>query len=526
MLERGDTEAGVEHQREVIDFLADARSYGAAGAVERIVTHCSIVFLIGERAYKLKRAVRFSYLDYSTPALRERFCRAELQLNRRTAPELYLAVRAVTRQPTGGLAFDGEGPGVDWVLEMRRFDQATLFDHLAEAHRLTPALMRDLADRIATFHREAEIVTDRGGRAQIATTIAINHDNLRLAAPPLDRGMIDELRTASTARLNALGALLDERRDRGLVRRCHGDLHLRNICLFDGRPTLFDGIEFNDDFTAIDVLYDLAFLLMDLVQRRLEDAASLVFNRYLDRSGDVAGLPAMPLFLSARAAVRAHVLGALLRSDADAASRRETEEAARSYLALARALLQPHAPRLIAVGGLSGSGKSTLAQALAPSLPPAPGARVIRSDTLRKRLLGVDPEARLPRESYSLEASQRVYAALQEEAKTALAAGYSVVADATFLRIEEREAIAAVAHAAGAPFTGLWLEAPREALVQRLDARRGDASDADRAVLEKQLGMDTGAIDWEHVDAARGTAETIAAAQRLSAREGPEPSSS
>jgi len=513
-------------QSEVIDFLSDARSYGAAGAVEQITTHCSIVFLVGERAYKLKRAVRFSYLDYSTVALREKFCRAELALNRRTAPELYLAVRAVTRRTDCGLAFDGEGPVVDWVLEMRRFDQATLFDRLAEAHRLTPALMRDLADRIAAFHRGAAIVGDRGGRAQIATTIATNDDNLRLAAPPFDRGMIDQLRALSTARLDALGNLLDDRRDRGLVRRCHGDLHLRNICLFEGRPTLFDGIEFNDDFAAIDVLYDLAFLLMDLLHRRLEDRASLVFNRYLDRSGDVAGLPAMPLFLSARAAVRAHVLGTLLRSDANAANYGETAEAARSYLALALALLQPHAPRLIAVGGLSGSGKSTVAQALAPGLRPAPGARVIRSDTLRKRLLGVDPETRLPRESYNLAASERVYAALLAEAKTALGAGYCVVADATFLRDEERQAIAAVARAGGAPITGLWLEAPSEALAQRLAARRGDASDADRAVLEKQLGIATGAIEWERVDASKDAAETIAAAQRISARERPGPSSS
>jgi uncharacterized protein len=516
----------MDEQREVVDFLGDARSYGAAGVVDQIATHCSIVFLVGERAYKLKRAVRFSYLDYSTPALRERFCRAELALNRRTAPELYRAVHAVTRRAEGGLAFNGEGPAVDWVLEMRRFDQATLFDRLAEADRLTPQLLRDLADRIAAFHRDAEIVTRGGGRAQIATTIAVNHDNLLLAAPPLDRGMIDALRAASTTRLEALGDLLDHRRDRGSIRRCHGDLHLRNICLFERRPTLFDGIEFNDDFAAIDVLYDLAFLLMDLRQRRLDDAASLVFNRYLDRSGDVAGLPAMPLFLSARAAVRAHVLGALLRSDAGAPNRGETAERARSYLALALGLLEPHAPRLVAIGGLSGSGKSTVAQALAPGLPPAPGARVIRSDTLRKRLLEVAPETRLPRESYSRAASERVYAALQEEAKTALAAGYCVIADATFLRAEERQAIAAVARTAGAPFAGLWLEAPKEELAKRLATRRGDASDADHAVLRQQLGIDTGAVDWQRVDASRGTAETVAAARCLSAREGPAPSSS
>jgi aminoglycoside phosphotransferase family enzyme/predicted kinase len=513
-----------DDQHEAIAFLSNPASHGG-GAVERITTHCSMVFLAGDRAFKLKRAVRFSYLDYSTLALREKFCRAELALNRRTAPDLYLGVRALTRRPEGGLAFDGDGPAVDWVLEMRRFDQATLFDRLADAGRLTPGLLRALADSIAAFHGAAEIVPERGGRAQIAATIAINNDNLRLAVPALDRRAIDALHAASLARLAAVADLLDARRTGGAVRRCHGDLHLRNICLFEDKPTLFDGIEFNDDFAAIDVLYDLAFLLMDLLHRGLDDGASLVLNRYLDWRGDSAGLTAMPLFLSARAAVRAHVLGALLRAESAAPDRSATTTTARSYLALAIDLLRPHAPRLVAVGGLSGTGKSTLAQALAPALLPAPGARVIRSDVVRKRLAGVAPETRLPPQSYSREAAHRVYAALQAETRTALAAGYCVIADATFLRPEERQAIAATARAAAVPFTGLWLEAPGDVLMTRVAARETDASDADRAVLARQLALETGAVGWRRVDASRGMAETIAAArQALSARERPEPS--
>jgi uncharacterized protein len=248
---------------------------------------------------------------------------------------------------------------------------------MADSGRLTPVPIRDLADIIAEFHRDAEIVTGGGGRASIAGTIAINDANLRLAAPSLDCGPIDELRSASHARLEAAGPLLEARRERGSVRRCHGDLHLRNICLFEERPTLFDGIEFNDDFARIDVIYDLAFLLMDLTQRRLDGFANLVFNRYLDRTGDVEGLAAMPLFLSARAAVRAHVLGALARCERDGREAGRAAEQARSYLTLAVALLTPEPPRLIAIGGLSGSGKSTVAQSLAAGLAPAPGARVI-----------------------------------------------------------------------------------------------------------------------------------------------------
>ncbi len=502
----------MDDQTDVVAFLAQGASYGLpASPVEQIVTHCSIVFLVGERVYKLKRAVRFSYLDYSTLALRERFCRAELALNRRTAPAIYLGLRAVTREAGGGLAFDGAGPAVDWVLEMRRFREADLFDRMAEAGRLTPALMRELADIIAAFHESAERIAEHGGRAGLAATIAINHDNLRLASPPLDGALIDRLQAASTAHLAAVGALLEARRAAGKVRRCHGDLHLRNICLFEERPTLFDCIEFNDDFACVDVLYDLAFLLMDLVERGLVEHANLVLNRYLDRSGESGGLAALPLFLSARAAVRAHVMGALVRSGKPDAATAAAQTAA-TYLALALSLLQRQPPRLVAVGGLSGSGKSTVAQALAARLAPAPGARLLRSDVLRKRLADVPPETRLPRESYSLAAARRVYAALHDEAAAALAAGCGAVVDATFLRSEERDAIAALAERAGVPFTGLWLEAPPTVLAARLAARHDDASDADRAVLDWQLGVDTGAITWRRLDAAQGAAETIAAA--------------
>jgi aminoglycoside phosphotransferase family enzyme/predicted kinase len=502
----------MDDQREVIAFLAAGESYGAPGAaVEQIVTHCSIVFILGERAFKLKRAVRFSYLDYSTLALRERFCRAELALNRRTAPALYLGLRRITREADGRLAFDRAGTTLDWVLEMRRFEEADLFSRMAQAGRLTPALMRDLADIIAHFHQGAEVTPAQGGRDSLAATIAGNDENLRLAAPPLDRAAIDRLRADSMARLDELGALIAARQREGRVRRCHGDLHLRNICLFEGRPTLFDAIEFNDDFACIDVLYDLAFLLMDLIARGMDAHANLVLNRYLDRSGDGGGLKALPLFLSLRAAVRSHVLAALLRSGRPEAAA-ENQAAARSYLALAERLLRRAPPRLVAVGGLSGTGKSLLAQALAARIAPPPGARLLRSDVLRKHLAGVAPETRLPRESYTLAAARRVYGALGDEAAAALAAGSSVIVDATFLRIEERDAIAAVAQAAGVPFTGLWLAAPAEVLAARIAARQGDTSDADRAVLERQLAMDPGPIAWTRIDAARASGEMLAQA--------------
>jgi len=502
----------MDDQREVVEFLADAASYGMPGAiVERIATHISIVFLVGDRAYKLKRAVRFSYLDYSTVDLRGRFCRAELDLNVRAAPTLYVRLRAITRAVNGDLAFEGPGAVVDWVIEMRRFAQSDLFDHLAESGRLAPRMMRDLTDVIVDFHTAADVVAQRGGRAGTARTIAGNTANLIQSSAASDAGQIAELNAASLAKLSAVGDLLDARRDRGRVRRCHGDLHLRNVCLLEGRPTLFDCIEFSDELSCIDVLYDLAFLLMDLIRRDLNDLGNVVFNRYLDLAPDLDGLPALPLFMSMRAAVRSHVAAALSQQNR---SKRAREEA-HSYLVLASTLLHLHPPLLIAIGGRTGVGKSTVAEALAPALKPAPGARIIRSDVLRKRLFSVAPEMKLPPSAYDSATTARVYAALQDQALAALGAGYTAIVDATFLREEERTRIASVAEFCRVPFVGVWLDAPREILAARIGARTGDASDADLSVLKQQLDFDAGALAWQHIDASSDVAHSAVAARAL-----------
>lgn len=488
----------MDDQREIVTFLSDGASYGKPGArVERIETHISLLFLVECRVYKLKRAVLFSYLDYSTTALRERYCKREITLNQRTAPTLYRRVHAITRGADGNLTFDGKGAALDWVVEMRRFSESNLFDRLADARKLSPALMRDLTDVIATFHRTAEITPRYGGRASTEETIVGNELNLIAACPLLDRMQVDALHTASMAKLTAAGPLLERRRRDGRVRQCHGDLHLRNICLIDNHPTLFDCIEFSDALSCIDVLYDLAFLLMDLVHRDLQGLASVVFNRYLDITGDVGALATFPLFMSMRAAVRAHVLAVQARQSPSA----KLLDEARSYLSLAVGLLHPSPPRLIAIGGLSGTGKSTVAQALAPNFHPAPGARLIRSDVLRKRLFDVAPETRLPSTAYEVEVTERVYNSLREQVAATLAAGYTTIADATFLSESERESMAALAKRAGVPFLGFWLEAPVEVLEARLNAREHDASDADIAVLRRQFEVFSDDTGWYRIDA-------------------------
>jgi len=497
-------------QRDVIAFLSQAAAHGQPPGkpVETVRTHASMVFLCGDSALKLKQAVRYSYLDYSTPDRRRDACQAELKLNRRTAPELYLAVRPIVRGADGRLAWD-DGEPVDWVVAMRRFPADALFDRMAERGALTPDLMAQLTEAIAAFHAAAATTAAHGGQSAMASLIADNIANLVKAG--FGAAKVETLRVAHEAALQRLGALLDRRRADGRVRQCHGDLHLGNICLYQGRPTLFDAIEFDPAIYTIDVLYDLAFLLMDLRHRRLDGFASLVFNRYLDATADDDGIAALPLFMSLRAAIRAHVAAAAGRKDAG------------SYFELAANLLAPAPPRLIAIGGLSGTGKTTLAAALAPDIGIAPGARVLRSDIVRKRLFNVSPTTRLPPQAYDDSAARRVFQALNDDAARMLGAGYSVILDAVAARPEQRQAFAEVARAAGVPFTGIWLEAPRPALEQRITDRRGDASDATIAVLKAQLGYDLGPIDWHRLDAGGYPAATLAAARRLPAMPDPAP---
>ena len=299
----------MEDQRDVIAFLSEPSSYGPAiEPVDIIETHVSLVFLAGDRAYKLKRAVKYPYLDFSTPEHRRCACEAELALNRRTAPTLYLEVRALGRTPDGKIGFAGNGPAIDWVVVMRRFDQSSLFDVLAQTGGLRAPLIHELAGHIADFHAMAERRYDCGGAAALTAIAETNHRCLMEARyAGFARERIEEIRENSLQRLATVGGLLDRRRAEGKVRRCHGDLHLRNICLLDGKPTLFDCLEFSEALASIDVLYDLAFLLMDLKHRGLTDFANIVLNRYLDLTDEDDGLPAMPLFLSLRAVIRAHV---------------------------------------------------------------------------------------------------------------------------------------------------------------------------------------------------------------------------
>ena len=472
--------------------------------VRELQTHISVVLLGSTLAWKVKKSVTLPYLDFGSAERRLAMSERELELNRRTAPAIYRRVMRLVRLPEGRLQLDGDGELVEAVLEMQRFDESRLLDRMAVRGEVTSTLVARLARVIAGFHSRAEAAADleRDGSQRVEDVLRINEEALATAGQVFDDAAVDDLVDATREAWRRHASLLDERQRTGHVRRCHGDLHLRNIVVIDGVPTLFDCLEFDEAMATTDVLYDLAFVLMDLWHRQLGTLANLLLNRYLDETADAAALPLLGLFMSMRATVRAHVSATrALEMAASDTGRGSVVAESRSYLDLAGRLLDVRPVRLVAIGGLSGSGKSTAAAAVAAGVGAAPGARVLSSDRIRKALHGAAPETRLDAAAYRPDVSARVYATLRESAAAVLATGHSVIVDAVFDRPEERESIAAVARTAGAAFQGIWLEAPAAVLFERVAARRGDPSDADAAVVKRQLERDVGDLDWTRLPA-------------------------
>ncbi|HRD78282.1 MAG TPA: AAA family ATPase [Hyphomicrobiaceae bacterium] len=501
-----------DDQTETVRALSDPALYpGRPGRIDRHETHGALVFLASDRAYKLKRSVKFAYMDLSTRDKRRRMLEREYEINRRFAPDLYLGVMAITRGRDGALRLGGDGPPVDHVLEMRRFPEDQLLSAITRRRALTDAIASDLAAAVLESHRTAPIASVADADRRIARTIeSISAELETLAAilQPLDPR---EFAARANMQLDRARSVLCARGEAGMVRRCHGDLHLNNIVLIDGRPTLFDALEFDEALATIDTLYDLAFLLMDLDHAGARATASHILSRYLAHAPsplDIDGLVALPLFLGLRSAIRAMTSAARARLDGSEAAR-PYSEAACSYFADALRYLAPSEPRLIAIGGRSGTGKTTLARALAATIDPPPGALHLRTDVERKRLSGVAETERLSPESYTPAASRRVYDAVLTKARAALAAGHSVVIDAVFLRASERHEIEAIAQSLGRPFQGLWLTARRDVLIDRVSGREGDASDATAAVVELQLASDAGPITWSVIEAGSGPEVTL-----------------
>lgn len=517
-----------EGQQEIVEFLSGPQAYGlgAGETVGHVETHASHIFLAGTRAYKMKKEVKFSFLDFSTLEKRKAACDHEVQLNRRTAPDIYLGVVAL-RRSGGSLSLGGEeGEAAEYLVEMKRFESGGLLATLAEKGDLKRETVEELARDVAAFHRAAEVTPEFGGADGIARIVAGSAEDMESV---LGRVLDADGARRVTAQCISLIArhheLLDARRRDGFVRHCHGDLHLGNVTMVEGHPVIFDCIEFDDRLARIDVLYDLAFLLMDLSFRargdkRLEGYASRALNTWADSLTQeevgpaVHGLALLPLFLSMRAVVRGKVTAVQVKGEGDAGKR----ETARAYLDFAEDVLGESRPVLIAAGGLSGTGKSTVSKEIAARMGGPVGAAHLRSDIIRKRMFGVGPLDRLPEAGYAPGVGERVYEEMRRLARIALEAGMSVVLDAVFAREEERRSVEALAEEAGVSFRGLWLEAPAEVLEARVAKRERegrDPSDAGVEVLRKQLSYDLGAMTWARVDASGTPGEVLAVANKI-----------
>lgn len=461
-----------------------AESCRAAGDVGLIETHISRVLLCGADAYKFKRPVDLGFLDYSTLERRAHFCREEVRLNRRTAPDLYIEASAVS-EGGDGIRFGGE-PAVEYAVKMRRFDERDLMSRMLAEGRLAPSHIDRLARMVAAFHAGLEGTLEYGTPEAVYAPMAQNFAQIRQFSevpPPA----LEALTHWTESRYRKLHRLLERRHRKGFIRECHGDLHLNNVVFHAGRPQAFDGIEFNPELRFIDTVSEIAFLTMDLTERGHAPLAWRFLNAYLEGSGDYAGLALLRFYQTYRAVVRAKVAAIRLHQlGNDDALRAERD----GYLALAQQFTRPPVPFLLLTCGVSGSGKTRLSQMLLEAL----GLIRIRSDVERKRLYGLPADANsasaLSQGIYTAQATDRTYERLETVADGLLADGLPVIVDATFPERERRDRFAALARRHGIPFAILYARAPETVLRERVARRRaagGDASEADLAVLERQL---------------------------------------
>ena len=477
----------------LIAALRDPRCYPhPVDRVEVLQTHISAVLLTGSLAYKIKKPVNLGFLDFSSLAARRFYCEEELRLNRRTAPELYLRVVPITGSEDAP-AIGGSGSPIEYALVMRQFQQQALFDAMARRGALSRTHMADLAHAVAKFHAaaaRAEPLGSFGSPEKVLSLALENFDQIRaLAAEGSTR--LEQLRAWTCEEHARRVAMFTARAQEGFVRECHGDLHLRNIALIDGVPTPFDCIEFSDELRWIDVMSELAFLVMDLFAHRLPGLAFAFLDAYLEHAGDYQGLALLRFYAVYRALVRAKV--ACIRAHQPgvlAEERAQSDKRYLDHLSLAGDLASRDRPALIIMHGLSGSGKSTAAAELVALL----GAIRCRSDVERKRLHGISAGARsgsaLAAGIYSSAANRQTYDRLAGFARDVLDAGYPVIVDAAFLSRNERDCFRALAQDCGAPFAIASCSAPLPLLRERVMRREGqgrDASEAGLAVLERQL---------------------------------------
>jgi len=483
--------------------LRDAAAYAhPVGVVDVVETHISSVLLAGEYAYKLKKPVDLGFVDFSTLEQRRHYCHEEVRLNRRSAPGLYLDVVPVTARDarTADVRphFGGAGVAIDYAVRMRRFDQDARLDQMARTNRLSPQLIDHLATGIAAFHTRCDPATayaTYGKPEEICRWTSNNLAELRRLLPDADQPRLAALAQWTEQEFARRAATFTARRAAGHVRECHGDLHLANLVLIDGAPVPFDCIEFNSQLRYIDTMSDVAFVWMDLIRHGLPQLAARFLNRYVEATGDYAGLATLRFYAVYRALVRAKV--SLIRRaqrdhepDAAADGQALADRSYEGYLVAAEQLASVRRPLLVLMCGVTGSGKTTVAQLLLEKL----GAVRVRSDIERKRRAAVDPSEHVPAAVgaglYEDRSTRATYDELARAAVAIIDAGLAAIMDATFQRRSDRATYAALAERRGARLALVQCEAPLAILQARVAQRLAsghDASDATRDVLAHQL---------------------------------------
>jgi uncharacterized protein len=483
--------------------------------IQLIQTHISYVLLTGDYAYKVKKDISFGFLDFTTLEKRRYFCQEELRLNRRLSPELYLAVLPII-QNSGDYRFGIDSANVDavvatsqkiaeYAVKMQQFPQEMLFSHLFQDGKLTPELIRQLSDRVATFHAKAEANDDIRAYGSVTAIGTVERNNYRLSEAFIGRSQTqqqyDQTRTFTTQFLTQHTDWFVQRQAEGKIRDCHGDLHLNNVCLYQDKIQIFDCIEFNQEFRNIDVIYDAAFMVMDLEFQGRRDLANIFLNRYLEQTGDYKGAVLLPLYLSMRAYIRANVNSFALNDPAiSSTDKAGFLQRAQDYYRLAWNYTQRtlggkrSQGRLILMSGLSGSGKSTVARQLAQTL----NAIHIRSDAVRKHLAdiplrqrgdtgGNDESGNYESGIYTPEMTQKTYDTLLELGLLLAQQGWSVILDAKYDRQDLRQPVFEGAIANQIPVQIVVCTAPVEVLRDRLRTRTGDIADATAAILDHQI---------------------------------------
>lgn len=451
-------------------------------------THISVIFLTGKFAYKFKKNLKLDFLDFTTLENRKVACENELKLNQRYAKELYLEVVPIYyNRKVFGLEANGEV--VEYAVKMKQFNEDLLFSNLIKKGKLKKKQVLELTESIVDFHEKANIKKSFWGVKDIMSLALDNFTACMEFSPPLSKEDLI-LQKELTEKLIEKNKSLIKSRQNSHVKALHGDLHLGNICMYQGKPQIFDGIEFNEEYSSCDTIADLAFLLMDLDEKGYKDFSASVLNYYLELTDDYSGLALLNLYKSYRAMVRGKIACYKIKIDED------SKDEAVKYTNLSRGYLKTKYSCIIAIGGLSGSGKSTLAKALSESI----SAIIIRQDAIRKHIFELPLEEKADENFYSKEANERTEEAVIQRIKISLKSNLPIIVDSTFKNSKYRKELENFAKSEGLNFVGIWCYADEACIKTRLSKRVGDVSDANYEIYKKQKSTCKQPKNWERIN--------------------------